>query len=101
MNLRVRTVHALSAMATATLDRDTALGIDERQEAEQKEERKVERKCYTARTAQKGHSTAQNSRWPNPNSRNPKKGDSRGSPLLPPAISYVLRSEPHFSAQGT
>jgi hypothetical protein len=40
MNLRVRTVHALSAMATATLDRDTALGIDERQEAEQKNERK-------------------------------------------------------------
>jgi hypothetical protein len=36
MNLRVRTVHALSAMATATLDRDTALEIDERQEAEQK-----------------------------------------------------------------
>lgn len=76
-------------------------GIDERQEAEQKEERKVERKCYTKRTAQKGHSTAENCRWPNPNSRNPKKGDSRGSPLLPPAISYVLRSEPHFSAQGT
>jgi hypothetical protein len=45
MNLRVRTVHALSAMATATLDCDTALGIDERQEAEQKEERKGERKC--------------------------------------------------------
>lgn len=40
MNLRVRTVHALSAMATATLDRDKALGIDERQEAEQKKERR-------------------------------------------------------------
>jgi hypothetical protein len=101
MNLRVRTVHALSAMATATLDRDTALGIDERQEAEQRKERKVGRKCDTKQTSQSRRSTAQNSKWPNPNSRNPKKGYSRGSPLLPPAISYVLRSEPHFSAQGT
>ncbi len=89
MNLRVRTVHALSAMATATLDRDTALGIDERREAEQKEEREVERMIYTKRSAKKERWTAQNPKWPSPNSRNPKKGYSRGSPLLPPAISYV------------
>ncbi len=52
MNLRVRTVHALSAMATATLDRVTALGIDERQEAEQMKERKKERLKESARQSE-------------------------------------------------